>query len=141
MFAPLILRHNLFVGDVDVNDQLISMKISGSRAEIEIPETAGRRKTWAGGGDEYQVELEYLSDTDATEAMAMLFWDALADDEGTLEISGSFRDGPISEANPAFEAVALVNASAIGGTQNTVGRETVTFRLLDRPTKVTSAGS
>lgn len=139
-FAPLILRGNLEVDGNDVSDQVIGFTFRGTRDEIEIPATLGVRKSWAGGSDEYEVEISYLPDVDAT-AITQIFWTALADNEGTIEIGGTLREGATSATNPRWTGVALVNASGIGGDVNTVAQESVTFKLLDRPTQETSDGS
>lgn len=133
-FAPLILTGNLKINDVDVSEQVTSFKFSGTRDTIEVPETFGSRKSVRGGGDEYEVEISYLQDVDAT-ALTVIFWDALADAAGTVTVAGTVRPGAVSATNPEFEATALVTGAGIGGDVNTVGLDSQTFPLLDRPVK------
>lgn len=137
-FAPLILRGNLKINDTDVSEQVTAFKFTGSRDTIDIPATFGARKSFAGGDDTYQVEISYLSDTDA-EALTSVFWEALADDEGTVEVSGTMRPGDPSPSNPMWAAYALVTGVGIGGDVNSVGVDSQTFPLLDRPELVTGS--
>lgn len=132
-FAPLILKGNLKINDTDVSEQVTAFKFMGVRAEVEIPATFGTRQSVAGGNDTYQAQVDYLSDLDA-EALTQIFWEALADDTGTVELSGTFRAGPISATNPEWIGTALVTGSGVGGDVNTVAVDSQTFPLLDRPT-------
>lgn len=132
-FAPLILTGNLEINGVDVSDQVTQFKFSGARAEVEIPATFGTRQSVGPGNDTYEVMIDYLSDVDAT-ALTQIFWTALADAEGTVEVGGTFRPGVVSATNPKWVGVALVTAAGLGGEVNTVGVDSQTFPLLDRPT-------
>tara|TARA_R110000824_G_scaffold30560_5_gene100401 strand:+ start:318 stop:734 length:417 start_codon:yes stop_codon:yes gene_type:complete len=136
-FAPLILTGNLSIGGVDVSDQVTAFKFSATRDQIEIPATFGVRKSFAAGNDQYEVEIEYLSDVDAT-AVTQLFWTAIADTTGTLAVAGTFRPGVASATNPEWTGTAVVTGVGIGGTVNEVGTDSQTFPLTDRPTQVTS---
>lgn len=139
-FAPLILTGNQKINGVDVSDQVISFRVVGARAQTNIPATYGERASFAGGDDTYTVEIEYLSDTDAT-ALTQIFWTAIAATPGTITFEGSMRSGAVSASNPAWTGTALVTAVGIGGTVKGVGRESVTFPCLDRPTQITSPSS
>lgn len=136
-FAPLILKGNLEINGTDVSAQVTSFTIKGKRDEVRIPATFGSRSTVAGGDDQYEVEIAYLQDVDAT-AISEIFWAALADSAGTVTFSGTMRTGAISATNPAYEGTALVTGVGKGGGVNTVGVDTQTFPLTDRPTKATS---
>lgn len=134
-FAPLILKGNLTINGVDVDDQVTQFKFMGARSQVDIPATFGSRLSYAGGNDSYTVQIDYLQDTDAT-ALTQIFWTALADDEGTITVAGTMRPGPVSASNPEWTGTALVLGVGIGGEVNTVGIDSQTFPLLDRPTQV-----
>jgi len=136
-FAPIILRGDLEVNDTAVNSQVMAFTVRGTRGTIEIPATLGTRKSFAGGDDQYEIEMSYLPDVDAT-ALHEIFWTALADAEGTITFGGKYRSAATSATNPRYAGEALVTAAAIGGTVNTVSTNSVTFPCVDRPTKVTS---
>lgn len=135
-FAPLILKGNLEIDGVDVSDQVTQFKFMGARSQVDIPATFGQRASFAAGNDTYQVQIDYLSDTDAT-ALSQIFWTAIADSEGTVEVSGTFREGAVSATNPQWVGTAVVLGVGIGGEVNTVGVDSQTFPLQDRPTQVT----
>ena len=136
-FAPLILTGNLEIDGTDVSEQVTAFTFRGTRDQIEIPSTFGARMSFAAGDDQYEVEIEYLSDTDAT-ALSQIFWTALADATGTVSVAGTFRPGAVSATNPQWTATAVVTAVGIGGTVNNVGTDSVTFPLTDRPTQATT---
>jgi hypothetical protein len=136
-FAPLILTGDLEINDTDVSDQVMAFTVRGTRDTIDIPATLGTRKTFAGGNDQYEVEISFLQDVDAT-ALTQIFWTALADTAGTITFGGTVRPGGAAAGNPRWEGVALVTAAAVGGEVNTVGVDSVTFPCLDRPTQSTS---
>lgn len=131
-FAPLILTGNLEIDGTDVSDQIVGFKFSAARDQIEIPATLGQRKSFAAGNDSYEVEIEYLSDVDAT-AVTQLLWTAIADADGTILVSGTYRPGTVSATNPQWEATAVVTGVGIGGNVNEVGTDSQTFPLTDRP--------
>jgi hypothetical protein len=135
-FAPLILTGNLTIDAADVSDQVMSFKVTGTRGRVEIPATLGQRKSFRPGDDEYEVELEFLQDIDAT-AVSQILWAQLADTDGTIELAGTLRPGAASATNPEFTMTAVVTGAAFGGTVNTVGTDTQRFPLTDRPTQVT----
>lgn len=135
-FAPLILTGNLEIDGTDVSDQIIGFKFSAARDQIEIPATLGQRKSFAAGNDSYEVEIEYLSDTDAT-AVTQLLWAAIADADGTIVVGGTYRPGAVSATNAQWTATAVVTGVGIGGNVNEVGTDSQTFPLTDRPTMVT----
>lgn len=142
-FEPLLLTGNLKINDVDVSDQVTSFAFTGTRDSIEIPATFGQRKSFRGGNDSYEVEISYLSDVDTT-ALTQIFWAALADadgtpEAGTVEVSGTLRPGAVSATNPEWSGVALVTGTSLGGEVNTVGTDSQTFPLQDRPTQSTGA--
>ena len=97
-FAPLILRGNLKVNTADVSDQVMQFKFTGARTTIDVPATFGKRQSFEGGTDTYQVQIDFLQDVDAT-ALSIIMWDALTDTVGTIEVAGSFRDAAISADN------------------------------------------
>jgi hypothetical protein len=134
-FAPLILTGNLEIDTVDVSLQVVAFKFTASRDQIEIPATLGTRKSFAPGNDSYEVEIEYLSDVDAT-AITQILWTAIADAGGTIAVAGTFRPGAASASNPEWTATAVVTGVGIGGTVNEVGLDSQTFPLTDRPTQV-----
>lgn len=136
-FAPLILTGNLEIDSVDVSDQVTQFKFSAARDQIDIPQTFGLRASFAAGSDTYEVEIEYLSDVDST-ALTQIFWTAIADADGTVEVAGTFRPGAVSATNPQWTATAVVTGVGIGGGVNTVGMDSQTFPLTDRPTQVES---
>lgn len=133
-FAPLILKGNLEINGTDVSDQVTAFKFMGVRAEVEIPATFGTRQSVGPGNDTYQVQIDYLADVDAA-ALTQIFWTAIADGEGTVEVSGTFRDEVVSATNPLWVGTALVTGAGIGGDVNTVAVDSQTFPLLDRPTQ------
>ena len=136
-FAPLILRGNLTIDGESVADQVTSFQFKGMRDQIEIPATFGQRKSVAGGGDSYEAEISFLQDIDA-EAISQIFWNALADADGTVELAGTLKAGSVSATNPEFTVTALVTAANLGGEVNTVGVDSVTLPCLDRPVKTTT---
>lgn len=135
-FAPLILRGNLEINGTDVSDQVTSFTIRGARDTIDIPATFGTPKSFAGGDDTYEVEIQYLPDVDTT-ALTQIFWTALSDDDGTITFGGTMRFGATSATNPRWTGTALVTAVGIGGQVNTVATDSVTFPCVDRPTQST----
>lgn len=136
-FAPLILKGNLSVDGSDVDDQVTSFKFMGERDQVTVPATFGARSSSKAGNDTYTVEIAYLQDQDSA-ALTQVFWDALADGDGTVTIVGSFESGAVSASNPSYTATAVVTEVGMGGAVNEVGQDTVTFPLTDRPTKATS---
>lgn len=136
-FAPLILRGNQTIDATDVSDQVTSFKIMGTRDQIDIPATFGSKASYAAGNDTYEVEIEYLSDMDAT-AVTQLLWTELDDTDGTVVLTGTFEDGAVSAANPEFTMTAVVTGVGVGGEVNTVGLDSQTFPLTGRPTQATS---
>lgn len=133
-FAPLILTGNLEIDDIDVSDQVTSFMFKAARDQIEIPATFGQRKSFRAGNDSYEVDISYLTDTDAT-ALTQIFWTAIADTDGTVTVAGTMRPGPVSATNPQWTATAVVTGAGIGGEVNTVGTDSQTFPLTDRPTQ------
>ena len=133
-FAPLILRANIEIDGVDVDDQVSALTLMGSRDVIRIPSTFGARSSVAGGDDTYQAKLDFLQDVDTT-AITMILWDLLADPDGTFEVSGTFRTGVVSADNPKWTGVALATGVELGGQVNTVAVDSQTFELTGRPTK------
>lgn len=134
-FAPLILKGNLKINGDAVPEQITSFAFKGARETINIPATFGARASVAGGADTYECEISYLQDTDATEALSMILWDALADDEGMITVAGTLRPGAIGANNPEWQATCLVTAAMLGGEVNTVGVDSVTLPCTDRPVK------
>lgn len=135
-FAPLILTGNLEIDTVDVSEQVTSFKFSATRDQIDIPATFGTRMSYAPGNDTYEVELEFLADTDTT-AITQILWTAIADATGTIDVAGTFRPGAVSATNPQWTATAVVTGVGVGGEVNTVNTDSQTFPLLDRPVQVT----
>lgn len=136
-FAPLILRGNLEIDGVDVSEQVTEFRFAATRAQIDIPQTFGSRASYGPGSDTYEVTIAYLADTDA-EAISQIFWTAIADDTGTVEVAGTFRPGAVSATNPQWVGTALVVGAGVGGEVATVALDSQTFPLLDRPTQVTA---
>jgi len=134
-FAPLILTGNLEIDGTDVSDQIVGFKFTAARDRIEVPATLGQRKSFRAGNDSYEVEIEYLSDVDAT-AVTQLLWTAIADADGTIAVAGTYRPGAVSATNPQWTATAVVTGVGIGGNVNEVGTDSQTFPLTDRPTQV-----
>lgn len=132
-FAPLILTGNLEINGTDVSEQVTQFKFAAARAEVEIPQTFGTRQSVAGGADTYEVMIDYLADVDAT-SLTQIFWAAIADVDGTVEVAGTFRPGVVSATNPRWVGIALVTAAGLGGEVSTVAVDSQTFPLLDRPT-------
>lgn len=133
-FAPLILRANITIDATDVDSQVSSLTLMGSRDVIRIPSTFGARSSVAGGDDTYQAKLDFLQDVDVT-AITMILWELLADADGTFEVSGTFRQGIVSAANPRWTGIALATGVELGGQVNTVAVDSQTFELTGRPTK------
>lgn len=131
-FAPLILTGNQTANGTDVSDQVMAFKVTGARERVQIPATFGLRRSFRAGDDTYEVQIDYLSDTDST-SLSQVFWDAIGDVDGTIELTGTMRPGAISATNPAFTMTAVVTGVGIGGTVNTVGVDSQTFPLTDRP--------
>lgn len=136
-FAPLILTGNQTANGVDVSDQVMAFKVVAARERVQIPATFGLRRSFRAGDDTYEVQIDYLTDTDTT-SLSEIFWDAIGDVDGTIELTGTMRPDPISATNPAFTMTAVVTGAGIGGTVNTVGVDSQTFPLTDRPTKDTT---
>jgi hypothetical protein len=133
-FAPVIMTGDLEINDTDVSDQVMSFVLRATRDTIRIPATLGARSSVRGGDDQYEVQINFLPDVDAT-ALSMIFWDAVAASPGTITFGGKLRAGATAAGNPRFEGVAQVTALALGGEVNTVLTDSVTFPCLDRPTK------
>lgn len=133
-FAPLLLTQGLTIDSVDVSDQVFGFKVIGSRESIPVRKTFGQRASVRPGSDTYEVEIMFLQDVDAT-ALSRIFWDALADADGTVVLTGKLRSGAISADNPEWTMTALVTGSEFGGEVDTVGETSLTFPLLDRPTQ------
>lgn len=136
-FAPLILTGNLEIDGVDVSDQVTSFMFKASRDSVTVPATFGQRKSFRAGDDSYEVDIAYLSDTDAT-ALTQIFWTAIADTDGTVTVAGTMRPGAVSATNPQWTATAVVTGVGVGGDVNTVGVDSQTFPLTDRPTQATT---
>jgi hypothetical protein len=137
-FAPLILKGNLELGGTSVASQVVSFMIRGTADTITIPATFGARRSAAKGDDTYELEIEFLQDTD-TAAISQILWTELADADGELTFSGTFRSGLVSATNPEWAGTAIVvDMGDLGGTVNTVGTATVRLPLKDRPVRATS---
>jgi len=135
--AGITLTGNLAINGEDVSDQVSSFTISGTRDQIEIAPTFGSRKSFKAGPDMYELTLDYLQGSDVA-ALSMVFFDALADKDGTIEWSGTpFSDDPAGADNPVYSGTAVVTSAALGGDAETVGTDSVTFPCTDRPTKAT----
>ena len=72
-------------------------------------------------------------------ALSMIFWDAIADADGTINFTATLRDGTVSASNPEWAGVAIVTGTDLGGQVDEIGVSTLTLPLLDRPTKNTGA--
>lgn len=139
-FSPLILRGNLKVNGNDVSDQVTSFTFTANVDTIDIPSTFGSRPSFAAGNDTYEVTIEYLMSNDATPfSLSEIFWDAIDTDAGTITVAGTLRSGSVSATNPLYTATAVVTGVGLGGENNTVGQDSQTFPLTDRPTRSTSA--
>lgn len=134
MYDPLILRGNLKVAGADVSAQVTSFKISGTRSVIDIPARFGARASVAAGNDTYSITIDFLQDMDAT-ALSSIFYEALASTTGEIAVAGSFESGVVGPSNPLFSGVAIVTQVGLGGAYNTVGTDSVTYPLKDRPSK------
>ena len=143
-FEPLQLRGNKKIGTgaagtpADVDDQVIEFRVVAKRATVEVPRTFGARKSFRAGEDTYDLEIRFLQDTDTT-ALSMIFWDAIADADGTINFTATLRDGTVSASNPEWAGVAIVTGTDLGGQVDEIGVSTLTLPLLDRPTKNTGA--
>ena len=137
-FSPLILKGNLTVNSTDVSDSVTSFMFKGSRDTVDIPATFGSSTSFAAGSDSYEVDINYFTDIATPSHLTGIFWDALADDAGTVEVSGTFASGPVSETNPLYTATAVVTGVGIGGEVNTLAQDSQTFPLTGRPVKTTS---
>jgi hypothetical protein len=135
--AGLVLKGNLSINSVDVSDQVSAFTISGTRDQVEVPATFGARKSFKAGADMYEITIDYLQGSDTTD-LSMIFFDALADSDGTITYSGTpYSDSPASTSNPIYDGTAVVTAAALGGEADTLGTDSVTFPCTDRPTKTT----
>ena len=136
--AGITLTGNLAINGNDVSEQVSSFTISGSRDQVEIPPTFGSRKSFKAGPDMYELTMDYLQGADVTD-LSMVFFDALADVDGTIEFSGTpYSDDPAGEGNPVFSGTCVVTSAALGGDAESVGTDSVTFPCTDRPAKATS---
>lgn len=135
MLNPLILKGNLRVNDIDVSEAVTSFMFSGQRDTIDIPATFGASKSFRAGSDSYEVEISYLlgSNTATPTQLTNVFWEALADTDGTVTVSGTFAPGPASSTNPRYTATAVVTGVGIGGEVNTLAQDSQTFPLVGRP--------
>lgn len=136
-FAPIILQGSLTLGAVDVSTQVTSFEIRGVRDAVEVPATFGARKSYRAGSDSYELTVNFLQDIDA-EAISQVLWTALGDSAGTLLFSGRLKSGVVSATNPRWHGTAVVTGFNLGGEYNTIGEDSVTFPLTDRPTKATT---
>lgn len=136
-FAPLLLTGNLKINGTAVASQVTSFMFKAQRDSIEVPATFGTRKSYRPGDDTYEVDISYLTDTDAT-ALTQIFWTAVADAAGTVTVAGTMRPGVVSATNPEWTATAVVTGAGIGGDVNTIGVDSQTFPLTDRPTQNTT---
>ena len=136
--AGITLTGNLSINGEDVSEQVSSFTISGSRDQIEIPPTFGARKSFKAGPDMYELTIDYLQGSDVTD-LSMVFFDALADVDGTIDFSGTpYSDDPAGASNPVFSGTAVVTSAALGGDAESVGTDSVTFPCTDRPAKATA---
>ena len=136
--AGITLTGNLAINGEDVSEQVSSFTISGSRDQIEIPPTFGARKSFKAGPDMYELTIDYLQGSDVTD-LSMVFFDALADVDGTIDFSGTpYSDDPAGASNPVFSGTAVVTSAALGGDAESVGTDSVTFPCTDRPAKATA---
>lgn len=144
-FAPLQLRGNkkIGIGDAgtpaDVDDQVIDFRIVAKRATVEVPKTYGQRKSFRAGDDDYTLEIRFLQDIDPTEAISMIFWDAIGDPTGTINFTATLHDGAVSASNPEWSGIGVVTGADLGGTVDATGITTVSMPLKARPTKSTGA--
>lgn len=138
MSTPLILKGNLKVNGVDVSAAVTSFTFKGMRETIDIPATFGSSQTFRGGSDTYEVEINYFQNTATPTHMTGVFWDALADADGTVTVEGSFNTGAVSATNPKWTGTALVTGVGLGGDVNTLAVDSQTFPLLGRPVKANS---
>lgn len=131
----IVLKGQLKINGTDVGSQVTSMTISGSREVIDVPATMATRKSFRAGGDEYELSLGLLQGNDPT-SLSMIFFDLLADANGTFTYSGTpFEAGPGSASNPIWSGTALVGDVDLGGDMESLAESDLTFRLTDRPTK------
>lgn len=136
-FAPLVLTGSLTIDSVDVSAQVKSFRFSGSRVEVPIPATFDTDTSYAAGPGSWQVEIEYMSDTDST-ALTQVFWTAITTAPHTVTVSGTVREGAVSASNPRWYGTAVVTAWGLGGAHSELGVESVTFNMTAAPTQATS---
>lgn len=146
---PIILTGNLKIGAssttaFEVGDNVTGMKLTGTRAIIEIPSTlATTTSSRRAGQANYELQVDYMPSDDATTTAAFnLFWNALADvtagAEGQLYFEGSMRAGSVSTSNPKWSGTIIVTGAAIGGTANELATDSQTFPLTAAPTRSNS---
>jgi hypothetical protein len=137
-YAPLVLKHNTEIDSTDVSDQVISIKFMGTRDDVVIPATGGAAKSHAAGDADYSVEITLIQDVDSS-AISEILFAALADADGTIEVSGTMRAGAVSASNPSYTADAVVTGWELGGGVNTVGQHTITMPCVARPVRGTGS--
>ena len=136
-FAPLVLYGTLTIDGTDVSEQVKSFRFFGDRETVEIPAAFGTDYSYAAGPARWGVEVEYMSDTDAT-AVTQLFWTAMLTDTATVTLTGTVREGAVSATNPKWTGVAVVSTWGLGGSNGELGLESATFQLIAQPTQSTS---
>lgn len=143
---PIILTGNLKLGTTtanlyEVGDNVTGMKITGTRAIIEIPSTlATTTASRRAGQDTYELQVDYLPSDDATTTSTFnLLWNALSDTtagaEGFIYYEGSMRAGSVSTSNPKYSGAVIVTGAAIGGTANELSTDSQTFPCVAKPTR------
>lgn len=137
-FAPIILKGDLELGGTSVGAQVTGFVIRGTADTITVPATFGARKSFAKGDDSYELEIQFIQDTDVA-AISQILWTELGDVDGELTFTGKLRSGIVSATNPKWSGTAIVvDMGDLGGTVNSVGLATVRLPLKDRPVKATA---
>lgn len=136
-FAPLVLTGALTIGGTDVSDQVKSFRFSGTRDVIQVSPTYTADYGFAGGPARWQVDIEYMADTDAA-ALTQVFWTAITTSPHTVTVSGTVSSGAVSASNPRWHGTAVVVSWGLGGKHYDLATESVSFPLTAAPTQATS---
>ncbi|MEY2580523.1 MAG: hypothetical protein QOE09_372 [Ilumatobacteraceae bacterium] len=133
----LVLFGQLSLAGVDVSDEVTSFTLMASRNEVAVPASLGNKVEYVKAGSEkWQIEIAYRQ-SEATNSVSKIFYDALLTEAATVNFSGSITDDTDSDN---FYGTFVVSGLSHGGAADSLAEDSQTFTLTARPVR-TAGGS
>lgn len=135
--VPLVVDAGFFeVDTVDFSDAIDSITLSLEADEVEVPQTLSTPKTTRLGARTYKLNIKYLSnDTSLTAELFSVFWTAIEDADGLVDIELRLRPEVASATNPQWEGTIVVTSASVGADVGALSEGSGEFTFTAKPTR------